>query len=227
MARLFITPREVDFISDLTKEITKDVIGQKIYYYKVRDDLTDVHSVYEEAPEKVYDPPIMIDALVEWGPAETITGKFASEQRYSITINIQYRDLIDKGIDVEMGDYFSYGDTFFEITKINYSSSVYGQIEHYTGVILSGKQARKGLIDFVPIGPTDEGYSDPGAIQETFVQQRGFEKNKEGETGDVRSLRAKEVLDEPITGPKEVSPEGGDSKKDEIGMVDSAFYGDG
>ena len=37
MARLFITPREIDFIADIAKEITKDVIGDVIYYYKVID----------------------------------------------------------------------------------------------------------------------------------------------------------------------------------------------
>ena len=58
MARLFITQREIDFISDLTKEVTKDVIGQKIYYYKIREDLTSVHEVYEEAVEKILDPPV-------------------------------------------------------------------------------------------------------------------------------------------------------------------------
>ena len=66
MARLFITPREIDLISDLTKELIKDVVGQKIYYYKVREDLTDIHDVYEEAPEKVFNPPVEIDARVEW-----------------------------------------------------------------------------------------------------------------------------------------------------------------
>ena len=40
MARLFITSREIDLISDLTKEIIKDVVGQKVYYYRVREDLT-------------------------------------------------------------------------------------------------------------------------------------------------------------------------------------------
>ena len=33
MSRLFITQREINFISDITKEIIKDVVGQKIYYY--------------------------------------------------------------------------------------------------------------------------------------------------------------------------------------------------
>ena len=62
MARLFITPREIDFISDLTKEINKDVIGQKVYYYKIRADLTNVHEVYEEAVNKVFDPPVEVEA---------------------------------------------------------------------------------------------------------------------------------------------------------------------
>ena len=51
MARLFVTPRELDLISDLSQEIIKDVVGQKVYYYKVRKDLTKVHDVYEEAQE--------------------------------------------------------------------------------------------------------------------------------------------------------------------------------
>ena len=66
MARLFITPREIDFISDITKEITKDVIGQKIYYYRVREDISDSHDVYEEAVDKIFDPPVDIDCRVEW-----------------------------------------------------------------------------------------------------------------------------------------------------------------
>ena len=73
MARLFITPRELDLISDLTKEIIKDVIGQKIFYYPVRMDVTSIHDVYEESTEKVFDAPIEVDALVEWSPGEVKT----------------------------------------------------------------------------------------------------------------------------------------------------------
>ena len=58
MARLFITPREQALISDLTKEIVKDVIGQKIYYYRVMTEVTSVHDVYEEAIDKHFDTPM-------------------------------------------------------------------------------------------------------------------------------------------------------------------------
>ena len=226
MARLFITPREVDFISDLTKEIVKDVIGQKIYYYKVREDLTEIHDVYEESPNKTFDPPVIIDALINWGPASVYTGQFGSENNFTIDVNIQSRDLLDREINVQSGDFFSYGDTFYEVIKVVTISQVYGEIEHSTGITITGKQARKGLIDFIPHGPTDESYSDPGAIQETFIQQRGFAENAEGPTGDVRSLQESGKLSPPITGPAEVSPKGGDGSKDEIGQIDSAFYAD-
>jgi len=66
MPRLFITPRELDLISHLSQEIIKDVVGQKVYYYRVREELSDVHDVYEESENKVFDPPVEIDARVEW-----------------------------------------------------------------------------------------------------------------------------------------------------------------
>ena len=37
MGRLFISPREINFINDVAKELVKDVIGQKIYYFPVSE----------------------------------------------------------------------------------------------------------------------------------------------------------------------------------------------
>tara|TARA_Y100000310_G_C20637962_1_gene792275 strand:+ start:502 stop:1185 length:684 start_codon:yes stop_codon:yes gene_type:complete len=226
VSRLFITPREIDFIADLNKEIVKDVIGQKIYFYKARQDLSDIHAVYEESINKVFDPPIEIDARIDWDPSEVRTNRFGQENYYSISVYLQSRDLLDRDIDVEPGDYFSYGDVFFEVTSTVVVSNIYGEVEHSTGIKVTGKQARIGQILRDPIGPTDESYSDKGAIQETFVQQRGFDENALGKTDDVRSLQKKDVLEKPLTGPKEVSPKGGTGKEDEIGMIDSSFYGD-
>jgi len=220
MARLFITPREQALISDLTKEIVKDVIGQKIYYYRVMTEVTSVHDVYEEAIDKHFDTPVELDATVEWNPSETATNRFGSEKVATMNVYIHYRDLIDKDIQVKEGDFFSYGDTFFEIVTTSFTSEIYGEVEYKTGIQLVGKQARKGLIDKDPIGPTDEGIGDNDAVQETFVQQRGQAENKLGETGDVRALQEQGKLDAPEDGPREVSPRGDDDD------ISSSFYGD-
>jgi hypothetical protein len=217
MARLFITPREIDYISDLTKEITKDVIGQAIYYYKVREDVSEVHDIYEEATEKIFDPPVEIECRVEWQQNEVKTDRFGYEETSNIQAYLHYRDMIDKGIKIEEGDYFSFGSSFFEITSTKYDKIIFGQVEHVSGITLIGKRARRGQIDNrKPHGPTEEKYTETGSVQEEFEQQRGFSKNSAGATNDVRDLQKRGVLEKPISSPKKVAKENGSS----------TFYGD-
>ena len=218
MGRFFITPREINFINDIAKEIVKDVIGQKIYYFPISEIKSKVHDVYEESPDKVFENPIEIDCLVKYQPQEIRTNRFGSEEYYTIEAYVQSRDLLDKGIEVLEGDFFSYGTTFFEIIKGPASDVIFGQIEHKTYITITGKQSRKGQFISKIFGPTSEDYSDLDAVQETFVQQRGAETNSEGTTGDVRDLQKNGVLDAPITGPKEVSAKGDPQN------VGSAFY---
>lgn len=220
MSRLFISSREIDLISDLTKEVIKDVAGQKVYYYRVREDLTDVHDVYEEAPTKVFDPPVEIEARVEYQPEELRTNRFGSEEFYTISVFFHERDLLDRNIEIKTGDYFSYGDTFFEITSAVVESNVYGQIEHSIGTKVLGKQARMGQIDMDALGPTSQKNTEEDAVQDTFVQQRGFDENRLGETEDVRALQEKGKLEKPIEKPAEVST------KPDPEEVESSFYGD-
>ena len=219
MSRLFVTPREIDLISDLTKEVIKDIAGQKVYYYRIREDLTEIHDIYEEAPDKVFDVPIEIEARVEWAPGEIRTNRFGNEEFATISVFFHERDLLDRDIEVRTGDYFSYGDTFFEITSAIIENNVYGQIEHSIGVKVVGKQSRMGQIDILPIGPTSEAHTDDDAVQDTFVQQRGFEENKLGKTGDKRQLQEDGKLDSPVSEqPAEVSPKGDPE------MISSSFY---
>ena len=218
MGRLFITPREINFINDVAKEVVKDIIGQKIFYFPVSEIKSKVHDVYEESPDKVFENPIEIDCLVKYQPQEIRTNRFGSEEYYTIEAYIQSRDLLDKGIDVQEGDFFSYGTTFFEVIKGPATDIIFGQIEHKKYITVTGKQSRKGQFLSKVFGPTSEEYTDDDAVQDTFIQQRGFKENDNGPTGDVRELRKQGVLDAPITGPKEVSSKG------DLTNVGSSFY---
>lgn len=218
MARLFVTPRELDFINDTAKELIKDVSGQKIYLYKVRPEYTRIHNIYEEAIDKIFDPPVEIECRVQYQPEDVRANKFGSEEYYTIEIYFHARDLIERDIDINEGDFFNFDATWFEVVKSTINSIVYGQIEHSMGVHVICKQARKGLIDVEPIGPTNEQWTDPNAVQDTFYQQRGFAQNQNGDTADVRNLQQRGVLDAPISGPAEVSPRGDDTG------LSSAFY---
>jgi hypothetical protein len=203
-----MSEREINFINDIAKEIVKDVVGQKIYLFPISEIKSRVHDVYEESPDKIFENPIEVDAMVKYMPQEVKTNRYGSEEYYNIEVYVQIRDLIDKQIEVREGDFFSYGETFFEIIKAPVSDTIYGQIEHKSFTTITGKQSRKGQFISKIFGPTAEYYSDPDAVQTTFVQQRGFSENRLGQTGDVRDLQRRGVLDAPITGPAEVSPSG-------------------
>lgn len=220
MSRLFITPRELNFISDITKEIIKDVVGQKVYYYPISELKTKTHGVYNEALKKVYDNPIALDALVDNNfQNDTKIDKFGIDAQYKVEVYVQHRDLVDKGINVTIGDFFSFSDVFYEITERVFMRNIYGLPEHKDGVKLIGTKAREGLFKAPTLGPTDISRPEPDAVQDTFVQQRGEALDENGEaTGDKRDLVENGVLDKPLTGPKEVSPNGDPQR------VGSAFY---
>jgi hypothetical protein len=217
MARLFIGPREMNFIADITKEIIKDVNGQVIYYYPISETKTKTHGIYNEAIEKFFDSPIAIDAFVDAQFQEdTVINQFGIDAVYKQEAFVQYRDLVDKGINASVGDFFSFSDIFYEITQVKTLKNIFGQAEHEGGVVLIGTKSREQQFQVAPIGPTDIKYTDDDAVQGKFVQQRGVAENSKGPTGDSRELVDQGVLVEPLTGPKEVSEQGA--------QFDNSFY---
>ena len=220
MARLFIGARELNFISDITKELIKDVVGQKIIYYPISEIKTKTHEIYNEALKKIFDNPIILDALVDNSfQTDTKIDKFGIDAQYKIEAFIQYRDLVEKGVSVNIGDFFSFGENFYEITDRTFMRNIYGMPEHKDGVKLIGTKSRESLFFTKLEGPTDISYTDPDAVQDTFEQQRGQDVDSSGDqTGDVRDLVKNGVLDPPLTGPKEVSPLG------DISGAGSSFY---
>jgi hypothetical protein len=217
MARLFVGQREVDFFADISKELIKDVVGQKIYYYTVRDDLSDVHDMYEESIEKIFNPPIEIEAAIEWQPSEVKTTRFGTENVKTLTIYLHYRDMLDRNIEFREGDYFSYGTLFFEATSIVYDKLIFGQIERVISMKVTGKQTRINHVNKSPHGPKSEIFTDSDAIQTQFEQQRGIPDH------DIRTLQKDKVLEPPINGARKVAPDGSNKSVNDVG---SSFYGE-
>ena len=217
MARLFLGQREADFFADMTKEIIKDIAGQRVFYYTIREDLSNVHEIYEESPQKIFNPPIEIECMVEWQPSEVRTTNFGTETIKTITLYLHHRDLLDRGIVFKEGDYFSYGQFFFEATSIVVDKIAYGQIERVVSMKVNGKQTRMQQVAIKPHGPTSESFSDEDAIQTTFEQQRGIPDH------DVRRLQDDNIIDKPISGPRKVAPDGNIRSVNGVG---SSFYGD-
>jgi hypothetical protein len=210
----------MDFINDLNKEIIKDVIGSFIFYFPISEVKTKVHDVYRESPDKIFENPIKIDCRVVWQQPDVTTNGFGHEKKWKIEAFVPARDMIQRGISLVPGDFFSYDTIFYEVIAVTETHNIFGQTEYVGGLKISGRFSRKENFVAKIFGPTSEAYSDPDAVQEEFVQQRGFEENKEGVTGDVRDLQRRGVLETPISGkPSEISILASLS-----GSAGSAFY---
>lgn len=193
MSRLFITSREIQFVNDITKEFIKDIVGQYIYYYPVSTLKSDIHPIYEEAIEKIFENPIKLEVLAGQPDWETRMNQFGQEQSQKVEIYIQARDLIDKGFIVCEGDFFIYGDQPFEIVSALNINNIFGQVEHDVGYKLIGRIARKSEFDVDYYKKQLQAVSkdfDKSQEQKTFQQQRGLDTNEvDGSTGDIRQMR--------------------------------------
>lgn len=193
MARLFITPKEVQLINDLTKEFIKDVVGQTINYYPVSTLKTKIHPVYDEAVQKIFDNPIKIPVLADWPDAEIKANVFGLERAATLEVFIQARDLIDKKFTVYEGDFFTFADQAFEVVSFITLGNVFGQEEYEVGYKIIGRAARLGQFDpknFLEPSKDSAGPFEQTDVQKTFEQQRGLaETPLEGTTGDVRQVR--------------------------------------
>jgi len=192
MARLFVTNREMQFINDVTKEYIKDISGQYIVYYPISILKTQVHPVYDEAIQKIFDNPIKIDAVVSQPESSNSIGNFTVEATTKLEIFIQSRDLLDKGFQPEQGDFFSYGAEVFEVLTSVELGDMFGQAEYNIYWKLTSKLARSGrfdLPDFKKLLRDARSFKD-ASIQKTFEQQRGLAENEtDGALGDVRQVR--------------------------------------
>lgn len=206
MARLFITPKEIAFINDLSKEYLKDIVGQTINYYPVSTLKTKVHPVYDEAVQKIFDNPIRIPVLAGQPESEQMSNIFGSEKTSTLEVLVQARDLIDKGFTIYEGDFFTFGDQAYEIASFITLGNIYGQEEYEIGYKITGQAARLGQFDpknFLQPNKDSKGPYEDTQVQKTFEQQRGLgETPLEGVTGDTRQLRERlgEDMAEPALG---------------------------
>lgn len=193
MSRLFIGPREIEFINDITKEYVKDVVSQYIVYYPISILHTKVHPVYDEAVEKIFENPIKLDVLAgsEYEEASNRWDQFGQEAVTKLELYIQARDLIDKGVMISGGDFFVFGAEVFEVIGTSVPEFIYGQPEYEKARLVTGKLARSGQLDietFKKLLLDSKTFAD-SQVQKDFIQQRGLGETEEGATADTRQIR--------------------------------------
>lgn len=144
MSRLFATTRELNLISDLTKEIIKNFSGQTVIVYPINKELTKTNDLYNESDTKIFDTPIEIRALVEFkGEVEVTTTNWGIDSKWELAVYFHKQDIVDKNINLRDGDFLQYGGKFYEIMAIKEIKDVFGINEQIVGMHADCRIARQ------------------------------------------------------------------------------------
>tara|TARA_Y100000296_G_scaffold73644_1_gene91359 strand:+ start:481 stop:969 length:489 start_codon:yes stop_codon:yes gene_type:complete len=146
---LFIGKKERDLVKQVNDELIERVIGQQVVYYPISVEHTNFHSLYGEAINKTFLPPIRVFALVEWEGLETEwTNNIGLDKKSSIIVHFHKRRLSDdQDLFVRVGDFVLYGDIYYEIASLNEPKQLFGQIDHRLEISAKCIRARAGLFD--------------------------------------------------------------------------------
>lgn len=146
---LFTGEKERDLVKQVNDELIERVIGQTILYYAIDLETTKYHSLYGEAVEKNFLPPIRVQALIEWnGISTNYSEKIGLDKISEITIHFHKRRLTeDQDLFVREGDFVLYGNILYQIMTLGQPKRLFGQVEHKLEISAKCIRAREGLFD--------------------------------------------------------------------------------
>ena len=141
--------KERDLVKQVNDELIEKVIGQQIVYYPIDLSRTNYHSLYGEAIEKTFMPPVRVYALVDY---EGIQTKFDTniglDKEATITVHFHKRRLTeDQDLYVREGDFVLYGSIYYEIVTLAEPKQIFGQVAHKMEISAKCVRAREGLFD--------------------------------------------------------------------------------
>tara|TARA_R100001480_G_scaffold148045_1_gene147225 strand:+ start:454 stop:948 length:495 start_codon:yes stop_codon:yes gene_type:complete len=146
---MFFGKKERDLVKQVNDEIIERVVGQQILYFPLDLEHTNYHSLYGEALEKTFLPPLRVHALVEYQGIETSDMEgVAIDKATKIKVMFHKRRLTeDQNLFVREGDFVRYGQIFYEIVKLMEPKLLFGQPEHRFEIQAECIRSRDGLFN--------------------------------------------------------------------------------
>ena len=155
---LFTGAKESDLVKQVNDELLERVVGQQVVYFPISIPNSDFHSLYGEAINKTFLPPIRVFAAVEWKGSDTTTTNYGIDRKSAIDIKFHKRRLTqDQNLFVREGDFVLYGSVLYEIVTVGQPRLLFGKVDEKFEVVASCIRAREGTFRLSEV---------PGAVTE-------------------------------------------------------------
>ena len=128
---LFGRTRDVNLIKTINRELLGDVITQQASFYKVRLEETTFNLYGEAAGGKFYDGPVIFNCLVERSDQEYPESDLGVDFDWSVIFKFLREDLINAGMDPEVGDIILYNDGYYQVDNVSSNQYFMGKDPSY------------------------------------------------------------------------------------------------
>jgi len=145
---LFLGDKERKLVKQVNDELIERVIGQQIAYYPIDLGHTNFHSLYGEAIQKTFLPPVRVYAMVLFEGQETTATNYGIDRLTNIKVNFHKRRLTeDQDLFVREGDFILFGKLYYEIVTLQEPKWLFGQVDHPFEIQAKCIRARESLFD--------------------------------------------------------------------------------
>ena len=147
---LFTGKKERDLVKQVNDELIERVIGQTILYFPISTEHTNFHSLYGEAIEKTFYPPVRVHVLIDWQDYETTTDNFGVDRISTILVKFHKRRLTeDQNLFVRVGDFVQHDKKFYEIVELKEPRYLFGQDDQVFELLGTCRKAREGTFNAI------------------------------------------------------------------------------
>ncbi len=118
------------FVNAISHELIQNVVGQEVLYYGISLAETRVNPLYQEAVQKTWNPPVRMNALVNFDNQNTVSSNMGLDAKYSLEVYFHDLELKERNVLPKEGDFVEFGQIFYEITSATQPQLVFGQVNN-------------------------------------------------------------------------------------------------
>ena len=116
---LFGGGRDISLFRTINRELMANIISQEVVFYKCNLTETKVNMYGEASSGRVFDKPVLFNALVEVGDQTAPIQDDLVGFNWPLTVKFLRDDLVDANVVPEIGDFIMWQDAYWEIDNEN------------------------------------------------------------------------------------------------------------
>ena len=145
----FIGARDYNFFQNISRELLDEVVQSQVFFYKLIAGETTVN-LYGEALDKSYYDGVSVFAMLQYGDETQQYDGFGQDTEQEVVVRLNQDTCIVKDIFPEVGDFFYFNDSFYEITNTNQTQLVGMQVENNFGIECITRLTRISQLNIKP-----------------------------------------------------------------------------